>query len=65
VGENDAVVRARSLAGLERLGIVLDPARNEAGETVISADGSAVKVLVIPTNEELEMATQAVALIDA
>ncbi len=31
VGENDPIVRARSLAGLERLGIVVDPARNEAG----------------------------------
>lgn len=63
VGENDAVVRARSLAGLERLGIVVDPARNEAGEVVISPDGAAVAVLVIPTNEELEMATQAAALV--
>ncbi len=49
VGENDARVRARSLAGLERLGIAVDPVRNEAGETVISPDGGAVAVLVIPT----------------
>jgi acetate kinase len=63
VGENDPVVRARSLAGLERLGIVLDAARNEAGETVISADGSPVTVLVIATDEELEMATQAASLV--
>jgi acetate kinase len=64
VGENDAVVRERSLAGLERLGIVVDPERNRAGGPVISADTSTVRVLVIPTDEELEMATQAVALID-
>jgi acetate kinase len=63
VGENDPVVRARSLDGLERLGIELDPARNEAGETVISSDGSAVTVLVVPTDEELEMATQAAELV--
>ncbi|HEY6891024.1 MAG TPA: acetate kinase [Solirubrobacter sp.] len=63
VGENDPVVRARSLAGLERLGISVDPARNEAGETVISPDDAPVTVLVIPTNEELEMATQAAAVI--
>ena len=63
VGENDAVVRARSLAGLERLGIVVDSGRNEAGETVISPDGAAVTVLVIATDEELEMATQAAALV--
>ena len=41
VGENDPVVRARSLAGLERLGIEVDAARNAAGETVISPDGVA------------------------
>jgi acetate kinase len=63
VGENDPLVRARSLAGLERLGIVVDADRNAAGETVISPDGAAVAVLVIPTNEELEMATQAAALV--
>jgi acetate kinase len=63
VGENDALVRARSLAGLERLGIVVDDARNAAGETVISPDGASVAVLVIPTNEELEMATQAASLV--
>jgi acetate kinase len=65
VGENDPIVRARSLAGLERLGIDVDPQRNAAGETVISSDGSWVKVLVIPTNEELEMALQAAALVGA
>jgi acetate kinase len=64
VGENDALVRARSLAGLERLGIVVDSDRNAAGETVISPDGAPVAVLVIATNEELEMATQAAALVD-
>jgi acetate kinase len=63
VGENDALVRARSLTGLERLGIVVDDARNAAGETVISPDGASVAVLVIPTNEELEMATQAASLV--
>jgi acetate kinase len=64
VGENDPLVRARSLAGLERLGIVVDGERNAAGETVISPDGAPVAVLVIATNEELEMATQAAALVD-
>jgi acetate kinase len=63
VGENDAVVRARSLAGLERLGVEIDSERNAAGGPVISADGSRVSVLVVPTDEELEMATQAVALL--
>jgi acetate kinase len=65
VGENDPIVRARALAGLERLGINVDAQRNAAGETVISSEGSWVKVLVIATNEELEMALQAAALVTA
>ena len=62
-GENDPVVRSRSLSGLERLGVVLDEAANAAGGPVISAASSDVTVLVIPTNEELEMARQAAALV--
>jgi acetate kinase len=65
VGENDALVRAKSLAGMERLGIAVDPDRNAAGGPVISPDGAAVCVLVVPTDEELEMATQAAALVRA
>ncbi|NLF05982.1 MAG: acetate kinase [Actinomycetales bacterium] len=65
VGENDDAVRAGALAGLERLGIVLDPERN-AGRvkepTIISADGYPVTVAVVPTNEELAIARQALAL---
>jgi acetate kinase len=52
IGQHDAAVRARSLAGLEFLGIMLDAARNDAHETRISADGARVAVLVIPTDEE-------------
>jgi acetate kinase len=59
VGENDADVRARALAGLERLGIAVDPDRNAAHERFISADGAEVAVLVVPTNEELEIAREA------
>ncbi|MBG6214656.1 acetate kinase [Cryobacterium sp. CAN_C3] len=61
VGENAPLVRERALAGLEALGIRIDPVRNAAadrGARVISADDSAVTVLVIPTNEELEIARQ-------
>ncbi|MBN9177897.1 MAG: acetate kinase [Microbacterium sp.] len=61
VGENSALVRAQALATLEFLGIRLDPERNERRERgirVISADDSAVTVLVVPTNEELEIARQ-------
>ena len=48
VGENDAVVRARSLAGLERLGIAVDPARNEARRAGDLPRRRAVAVLVDP-----------------
>jgi acetate kinase len=60
-------VRERSLSGLEPLGIALDPVRNRApGATarMISAEDSAVSVLVVPTDEELEMARQAVTVLD-
>ncbi|UYP18307.1 acetate kinase [Rhodococcus sp. Z13] len=64
VGEHNADVRHDALAGLDRLGIVVDDTRNgaaEEGERRISADGSQVEVLVIPTNEELAIARAAVA----
>jgi acetate kinase len=64
VGENSVSLRAQSLEGLEGLGISVDPARNAAeakSERYISPDGSPVAVLVIPTNEELEIARQTVA----
>jgi acetate kinase len=63
VGENDALVRAKSLEGLERLGISVDDDANAAGGPVISPPGSPVCVLVVPTDEELEMATQAAELL--
>ncbi|MEU4330021.1 acetate/propionate family kinase [Nonomuraea dietziae] len=61
VGEHDAEVRAMSMAGLERLGVVLDPARNQApstGERAVSEENGEVAVLVIPTDEEWEIARQ-------
>lgn len=67
VGENDDVVRLETLSGLERLGIEVDPDRNasrKTEETLISPDAAEVAVLVIPTNEELEIARQAVEVVD-
>ncbi|TFB55291.1 acetate kinase [Cryobacterium sp. Sr3] len=61
VGENSPIVRAGALAGLEGMGIEIDPVRNEAKSRTpraISTDNSRVTVLVIPTNEELEIARQ-------
>jgi acetate kinase len=54
VGEHSAVVRARSLAGLEPLGIAVDPDRNGTGEParIVSPDGARVAVCVVPTDEE-------------
>jgi acetate kinase len=66
IGENDADVRRRACEGMERLGIAVDEARNGSPSSVpreIQREGMPVKVLVIPTNEELEIALQAVACI--
>ena len=57
IGENNANARARIVENMEFFGIELDHAKNNVrGETVISADSSRVKVLVIPTDEELAIA---------
>ncbi|RRQ29464.1 acetate kinase [Rhodococcus sp. Eu-32] len=59
VGENASQVRADALANLQGFGIEIDPERNaQRGKVarVISTDGSAVTVLVVPTNEELAIA---------
>ena len=66
VGENDDVVRAGALSGLERLGISVDPARNAERSKqprIISPDDSPVTIAVIPTNEELAIARQSLALL--
>lgn len=63
IGENDAAVRRDAVAGMEELGIVLDERRNLGGgkgARQISADGSPITVLVIPTNEELAIARDCV-----
>jgi acetate kinase len=61
VGENDANIRMRVCASMDFLGIRLDEGKNNirlSGIREISADDSPVKVLVVPTNEELEIAEQ-------
>lgn len=61
VGENDANIRMRVCTNMDFLGIVLDEGRNNLrapGVREINVEGAAVKVLVIPTNEELEIAEQ-------
>lgn len=56
IGENSCDARKYVLTDCDWLGIKLDDKRNEANETVISTDDSKVKVLVVPTNEELAIA---------
>jgi acetate kinase len=66
VGENNALVRQMVADRLAGFGIALDPALNEvrSGEPrIISTPDSTVKILVVPTNEELEIARQTVAKI--
>jgi len=66
VGENSDLVRARACANLSLLGIILDEQKNKkraSGLSEMQAKNSSVKILVIPTNEELEIAEQTVACI--
>jgi acetate kinase len=69
VGERGPIIREKAIAGLDALGIVLDPERNAASvtrnaETEISAANSPVKVFVIPTDEELVMTEDTYAIMN-
>ncbi|TKT02838.1 acetate kinase [Streptomyces lasalocidi] len=66
VGENAAPVREAAVAGLESLGLAVDPGRNAVrGDRprIVSPDSARVAVAVVPTDEELEIATQTYALV--
>jgi acetate kinase len=68
VGERAPLIREKALAGLEELGIKLDGKKNRisrtrSAETLISAADSAVRVFVIPTDEELVMTEDTHALL--
>lgn len=64
IGENSATIRERVCAGLDWLGISLDPKKNadlpRGSEGVVHADDSRVQIHVIPTNEELLIARDTV-----
>jgi acetate kinase len=64
VGENDDIVREKSVEGMEFLGLKIDKERNAGmrSETDLSAPGSTAKILLINTNEELVIARDAVRL---
>ena len=62
IGENQPAIRRAVCRDLDTLGIVIDPEKNNATgatEATISALDSRVKVMVIPTNEELVVAREA------
>ena len=65
IGENGIRIRQSVCQGLEYLGIRIDPDRNQVRgrDTVISADGSRVSVLVILANEELVIARETARLV--
>ena len=65
VGENDQHVRMDALDNLQMYGIEVDPEKNALpndGPRIISTEDSTVKVLVVPTNEELAIAQKAAAV---
>ncbi len=66
IGENDVDTRERCCEGLGHLGIKIDKKENQKRVKeiqVISTGDSQIKILVIPTNEELEIAMQANSLL--
>ena len=70
IGENNAHLRQRVIEGFGYMGIKLDEAKNEActapnvKETIISTPDSTVKVIVIPTNEEIMIARDTLGLVE-
>lgn len=64
IGENSRLVRARVCDDMAWIGIAIDPQRNEANETILSAPLSPVEVMMIPTNEEIVIARAAFAMME-
>jgi acetate kinase len=68
IGENAPEIRELSCQGLNKLGIAIDSERNRStdkGEREINTPDSAVKILVIPTNEELRIAQETMKVVEA
>ena len=67
IGENAPEIREMCCSGLRRLGIIIDAARNSAAVKEmreISPQDSGVKVLVVPTDEELRIAQETKRVVD-
>ncbi len=65
IGENDVGFRARVIDGLEFMGIDFDYEKNKVSANELTKPGSKVKVFMIPTNEELVIAKDTEALVNA
>ncbi|MBR6022502.1 MAG: acetate kinase [Kiritimatiellae bacterium] len=68
IGQNSLPVRERVCAGLEHLGICLDPEKNRVRSDdpiELQRDGAPLKILMLPTNEELQIALETKQIIDA
>ncbi|WP_333814860.1 acetate/propionate family kinase [Tabrizicola sp.] len=62
IGENDPWMRKEILSGLSFLGVSSDPAANARNETVLHAPTSRVVILVVPADEERQIALEAQAV---
>jgi acetate kinase len=63
IGENSGMIRARVAEQLRWLGGILDPEANAARKLVISRPESKIRILVVPTDEELMIAKHTLALL--
>ncbi|HPJ03308.1 MAG TPA: acetate kinase [Candidatus Limiplasma sp.] len=64
IGENNTDIRLQIMEGFEYLGAKIDPEKNKTrSEAVVSTDDSKVKICVIPTNEELVIARDTLAIV--
>jgi acetate kinase len=68
IGEHSPEIRKQSCSGLDNMGIIIDDNKNNSytnGIKEINSDNSMVKILVVPTNEELRIAQVTKKIIDA
>ena len=65
IGENDAATRAEVAAGCAWLGAEIDPAKNAARQTELSTPASRIRLMMIPTDEELNIAKSTIGLVAA
>ena len=67
IGENDIELRENVCESLGFMGVKIDKAKNDCRgqEVEITAEGSAVRVFIIPTNEELMIAKDTKAIVEA